>query len=115
MRHAQLFLPPLAAIAMSACTVVVHDKGGDGGTKKADPVPPMHADMVWLVNLDHSAVNLAAPYEGLIREFEVGVAAIPTQPIVVVHRAVLALNRKTKVGARLFYGESVTGAVIDPA
>lgn len=115
MRPATRLTLVLAMAAVSACTLVVRDPGKtDGGTGTPSTIVPRRAAMLWLVNLDPSAVNLAGAYEGLIRQFEVALASQRSTPIVVDRLGVMALNRRLDVGARLFYGESKRGAVIEP-
>lgn len=94
------------ALAGTACTIVVHDgkTGNDGGKTR---IEPYHAQVLWLVNLDRSAVNLASADEALIRGLEVALAA--NKPSIVVDElGVAPLNRRTSGGARLLFGESVS-------
>lgn len=97
-----------ATLVLAGCTIIIHDKN-DGGGK----VEPRHAQMLWLVNVDRSSVNMADAYEAIIRDFVIALAA-QTNPVIVDKLAIMPLNRTTIGGPRLIYGEALTGAAIDP-
>lgn len=94
-------------LPVAACTLIVEKP-----PVVVDPEPPKRAYMLWLLNLDKSAVNMAEEFETLIREFEVALAG--QSPAIVIDRlAVMPLNRRTSLGARLIYGEDVPTKPLD--
>lgn len=95
------------ALPVAACTLIVEKP-----PVVVDPDPPKHAYMLWLLNLDRTAVNMAPDFEAIIREFEVALAG--QNPAILVDRlAVMPLNRRTSVGARLLHGENVPTQPLD--
>lgn len=94
-------------LPLAACTIIVEKP-----PVVVEPLPPKHAYMLWLLNLDKTAVNMAVDFETLIREFEVALAG--QSPAIVVDRlAVMPLHQRPGVGARLLYSEDVPTKPLD--